>query len=224
MTFSTYFRIGCAAALTLLCAGQLMAGEITSYTWSSSVASIAAAGVPTPVPFPNNDDIVGSSGILGNYLFVTQKAYFGVGPADIEFTVVPSGGVTEYWVEEGVSNGTGFDFTGYRLELGFGMGAGFVPSASGDGLDFDAPDFNLPTSFAPFFTAWSESEDVISASGGLLPNGGFSLPYFRFAIDVPDGITNFTLRQLPIVVPEPASMALLGLGAVCWLGKRRRSA
>ena len=209
---------GCVAAFTLAFTGTLHAGQISGFTWSSGIGSVAGVTI-VPAVDPNNDDVPGPS---LNELFVTQKHYIGIGPVDIEFTVVPTGGVTEYTIIEGVSNSTGFDFTEYRMELGFGMGAGFVQSAPGDGLDFDAPDYNLPTSLAPFFTTVTVTEDVISASGGIsLPNGAFTIPYFQFAIDVPDGITAFTLRQVPTAVPEPASLALLMLGGVTMFHRPR---
>ena len=217
MTNKRTLIIGCAAALTLSCAGPLRAGEITSFSWSSGIASVAGVTI-VPPPDPNNDDVAGMS---LNYLHVTQKNYMGVGPVDIEFTVAHTGGVTEYTIEEGVSNSTGLDFIEYRIELGYGMGSAFVPSPPGDGLDFDAPDYNLPTSFSPFFSTVTVTEDVITATGGVLPNGAFSLPYFTFAIDVPDGISSFTLRQVPTAVPEPSCMVVLTIGAMLWRVRRR---
>lgn len=209
---------GCVAAFTLAFTGSLQAGQISGFTWSSGIGSVAGVTI-VPAVDPNNDDV---AGVSLNELFVTQKHYIGIGPVDIEFTVVPTGGVTEYTIIEGVSNSTGFDFTEYRMELGFGMGIDFVQSAPGDGLDFDAPDYNLPTTLAPFFTTVTVTEDVITASDGIsLPNGAFTIPYFQFAIDVPDGISAFTLRQVPTAVPEPASVALLTLGAVTTLSRRR---
>ena len=42
-----------------------------------------------------------------------------------------------------------------------------------------------------------------------------------FHIDVPDGITEFTLRQEPIAIPEPGSAALLLLTAGLAMRRRR---
>ena len=133
-------------------------------------------------------------------------------------------GTTEYRVIENVQNSTGVDWSGYRVELGFGVGAGFVPSIPGDGLDFDDED-NSPINFAPlpadFTIVTRPSEDVLVASGGTLLDGQFSGTDFIFHLDVPEGITEFTLRQQPILVPEPGSLTMLGLGVLVALRRRR---
>lgn len=208
-------RMTLVAVLLLACliSLPLRAGEITGFSWSSGVASVAGVTIIPPID-AGNDDIAGTS---PNIQVVTQKHYTGIGPVDIEFfvnTSTPPNGTTEYRFEEGVDNSTPFDWVGYRLELGFGTGADFVLSTDGDGLDFDSPDFNSPLDFTTFFSsAVAISEDVIVASGGVHPNGsGFSIPPYVFTIDVPDGIESFTLRQRPIPVPEPASLMMLVLG------------
>jgi hypothetical protein len=204
--------------LLLLVAAPSPAGQITALNWFSGIASVAADPIP-PLMAPNNNDVAGPS---PNQLLVTQKNYVGIGPVDLEFTVTPSGGVTEYVINEGVANSTGIPWNGYRLELGFGVGPGFMLSPSGDDLDFDAPDFNSGTQFSAFFPTWVETEDVITASGGIFPNGGFTTPLFRFSVDVPDGISAFTIRQIPIPVPEPTTTALLGIGLTSCLVRRRQ--
>lgn len=157
----------------------------------------------TPTPF--DDNVVGSS---LNFIRVNQKAYDQVDFIDMVFTVIDDGiGTTEYNFLEGVFNGTGIPWTDYHLELGFGTGAGFVISPSGDGLDFDSPDFDSPTAFAPF-TSVTFGEDTIDAIGGVFVSGGFH--EFEFNIDVPDGISEFTVRQYPTIAsPEPGTYLLL---------------
>jgi len=201
------------AAMLFVPGSSLLAGEITLISWFSGVGSVAGEFI-FPLAAANNDDVPGQS---PNFLLVTQKAYNAIGPVDLEFTVVPSGGTTEYFIEEGVDNGTGIYWSGYRLELGFGVGSAFVPSTSGDGLDFDFPDQNSGADFTTFFSTLTEIEDELIASGGIFPAGFFTTPPFFFSVDVPDGITSFTIRQQPIPVPEPVSFALLtmlGLGTV----------
>ncbi len=205
----------CVAATLLTITGPVRAGQITGFSWSSGIASIAGEPVLPPVDI-NNDNVVGAS---PNGILVTQKDFFGVnGVADIVFSVIDSGGTTEYAVTEGVNNSSGVDWDQYRIELGFGEGALFVPSTPLDGLDFDTPDEDSPFDFSAFFsTPTLVGEDVILATGGLFPYLAFTTPLFQFSIDVPDGIDSFTLRQIPIAVPEPVSaslMAMLGLGVL----------
>lgn len=157
---------------------------------------------------------------------IFQKDFTGIGFSDIEFEVVDSGGVTEYAIVEGVLNNTGSDWASYHVQLGFGTGTDFVISPSSDGLDFDAPFYNSTISFDPTpylsFPSYTASEDVIDAFG---PPGQLDFQYnepFVFHIDVPDGITSFTLRQYPVAVPEPASVLLLAMLVLGGLTRRAR--
>ena len=208
------------ATLNLLTALPLRAGEITTFNWFSGVASVAGIAV-SPPSSPNNDDVIGTS---PNNIFVAQKDYVGIGPVDLEFDVINSGGVTEYLVTEGVLNHTGLTWSGYRIQLGFGTGLGFVKSTPGDGLDFDAPNFNSDFFFNPapgFFPSVTVLADDILASGGVMPDFSYA-GNFLFTIDVPDGITSFTIRQAPVPVPEPATLTLLGLGVLVLQCVRRQ--
>ena len=208
------------AALSTLAVTTARAGEVTGFNWYSGVASVASTTIFPPVA-PNNDDVAGLS---LNEIFITQKNYFAMGPVDLTFDVTNSGGVTEYEFKEGVFNNTGLNWSSYHIELGYGTGVGFVKSLSGDGLDFDSPDFNSPFNFNPspgFFPSVSVTEDDVYASGGVMPYLTFA-GYFRFAVDVPDGITQFTVRQSPVAVPEPSSWALASLGLVGLALYRRR--
>jgi hypothetical protein len=223
MNAKSLLTTSCFASLVILSVGPLQAGEIVSYTWSSGVASVGLYFIAPPVS-PNNDDVAGAS---PNTIDIFQKDYVGIGPVDIEYTVIDSGdatgSVTEYIFSEGIQNGTGSDWSDYHIQLGFGVGADFVPSPSGDGLDFDAPDYNSPFSFAPFTTV-DVFEDDIDAYGGVITSPSFTFP-FVFTIDVPDGITKFTLRQYPTTdfIPEPSTLLLACLGFVgTFAGRRRR--
>lgn len=209
-----------AAMLTILTATAVQAGEITGFSWFSGVASVAATTILPPVA-PNNDDVVGLS---PNDAWVTQKNYVAIGPVDLVFDVTNSGGVTEYAFREGVFNNTTLNWSSYHIELGFGNGIGFVKSLAGDGLDFDAPDYNSPLNFNPapgFFPSATATEDDIIASGGVMPYLSFA-GYFRFTVDVPDGITSFTIRQSPVAVPEPSTWVLASLGLLGLAIYRRR--
>ena len=228
MTITRRIAECAAVALTLLATAKLPAGEITGVTWFSGVASVAGT-IILPPSAPNNDDVIGTS---PNSIFVTQKDYVAIGPVDLVFDVRDTGDVTEYLVMEGVSNSTGVDWVSYHLELGFGNGSGFVKSVDGDGLDFDALDYNSDVDFDPFpgvFPTVVVTQDDIFASGGVLPNLAFA-GNFLFHVDVPDGITSFTIRQSPVAAPEPSTLALalvgiLGLSLAAtdkkWRGQKR---
>lgn len=209
--------VAASVSAVALSSVSAQAGQITGITWFSGVASVAGEGVAPAAP-ANNDNVVGTS---PNTIFILQKDYVGIGPVDIVLDVIDSGGVTEYLVTEGVQNSTGLDWSGYRIELGTGTGAGFVKSTPGDGLDFDYPDFDSDLDFNPggfFFPTVTATEDDLTATGGVHPDFAYAGNYL-FHVDVPDGITSFTIRQTPIPVPEPASAGLLALGG---LALRRR--
>ncbi len=161
---------------------------------------------------PNNDNVA----VSDNLLHAWQKDFGSIDYIDIDFRVTDSGGTTEYLFREGVNNSTGIDWTDYHLILGFGTGASFVPSTPGDGLDFDSPDQDSLYDFGPF-TTLTITEDTIDAEGGIFPYLSFF--EFYFPIDVPDGITQFTIRQLP-TIPEPTSLALLALAGVALVRRR----
>lgn len=213
--------IAATAVLSLTGIASTHAGEIVSWAWDpTGIASVALAGVPDPNDL-SNDNVDGDS---SNGLLVTQKAYFSNGPVDIVVNVVDSGGVTEYTIMEGVDNGTGIPWSGYRIILGFGTGTGFTMSPDDDGLDFDAPDFDSAPDFSGsgYFADYSWDEDELVAFDGIFPVGGFPTPLYKFNIDVPDGISSFTIRQQPIAVPEPGSLVLVTLALPALLFRRRR--
>ncbi len=167
-----------------------------------------------------NDNQVGLPPDDNNQV-IPIKRFDNTGYIEIEFLVRPStpGGVTEYRFFEAVDNNTGIDWNGYLIVLGFGVGANFQVSPSGDGLDFDAPFFDSPPTSTAFATILP-AEDVLTFSNGLHSSGS---QIYEFRIDVPDGIQSFTLRQFPIPVPEPGTLAL-AVGALIGLVafKRRR--
>ena len=146
----------------------------------------------------NNDNQTGG-GPADNNITVPIKRFDNVGYIDIEFNVSSTSGVTEYKVTESVDNDTGIFWSSYTMQLGFGIGNQFVLSGPGDGLDFDAPLYDLlPTSGA--FASVITNEDVLVFNNGV---HNLALQLYTLRIDVPDDRVRFTLRQYPTAVPEP---------------------
>jgi hypothetical protein len=199
---------------------------------SGPPGSVIAAAFPLAAS-PNNDNAVTAS---PNFV-AAGKTFAGLGFVDMQFAVDSSGGTTEYFVNEGVilggvQNQTGVAWTGYNVELGFGVGDEFVPSSPADLLDFDLPGAD-PTPTNTVFTTLNHQGDRLTWTGGVLPHGGLMLA--TFSIDVPDvsgGIPpseiistgyRFTVRQYatPAAAPEPVTGMLLGLGLAAWAASRR---
>lgn len=100
-----------------------------------------------------------------------------------------------------MNNTTGITWTDFHFSL--------IPTVAGDGLDFDTPDRD-PTPTSTAFTTLGHGADNINWSGGAVSSPGAVL--FTLSIDVPDGLTSFTLRAVPTVIPEPSTLALAGSG------------
>jgi hypothetical protein len=172
----------------------------------------------------NNDNVPSANGIDGN-LVVPFKRFDNPDIIDIQFTVAASDGVTEYQVNEFVDNNTGVAWGSYRMLLGFGTGANFVLSPLNDGLDFDTgpPGGNdTPPTSGAFSTVSRPDEDQLLFTGGT--HGPGAQPY-SVRIDVPDlsgrQTPTFTLRQIPIVIPEPGTSLLATVVALCLVMRRR---
>lgn len=199
-------------------AGSAGAGTITTFQSASGPGLQSLSFNNFVNGTTNNDNVVGPS---DNLILIHQKAFGTSQYIDMDFTVDPSGGTTEYILTEGLANNTPDTWTSYRIELGFGLGASYVSSVAGDGLDFDSPDFDSPAELViPFFADVVFGEDVIILETGSMPPLSFS--DLIFSLDVPDGISSFTIRQIPIVAPEPASglLTLAGLLALACAGRR----
>jgi hypothetical protein len=202
--------LSACAVVVILCApsfaGTIQPGPVSS---GPGLGLVQVPVVSTPTP---NNDNVPTSGLPDNNIVVPLKRFDNNDYIDIEFTVSTSTGITEYKISESVDNNTGINWTGYRVQLGFGTGANFAMSPANDGLDFDAPDFDFPGPTSTSMGAGLASQDEIVFSGAQ----GTGLAVLNFRIDVPDGLTDgkFTLRQFPIPIPEPSTALMLVLGGI----------
>jgi PEP-CTERM motif len=210
-----------AVVAALLCSNASAGTILATPAPVPSGPGLGFATVAAVVTVQANNDNVPSPNFLDNNVTVPLKRFDNPGYIDIEFTVAPSDGVTEYQVSEFVDNNTGLPWSQYNMVLGFGTGAGFVVSPLGDGLDFDFPTYDTPPNSAAFPTVLTPDEDQLVFTGGI--HGAGAQPYV-LRIDVPDlsSRTNrFTLRQWPTAIPEPSSIALIVLGAVYFALRRR---
>jgi hypothetical protein len=123
---------------TGLTSSSVQAGTITGV---GAILGTGLGSVTVPPFFTlseGNDDQPGGPGFDGN-IIVPIKRFDNTGFIDIEFFVRSSdpSGTTEYQFFESVDNNTFVDWDSYTLQLGFGLGDGFVPGPAADGLDFD---------------------------------------------------------------------------------------
>lgn len=228
-------QLGSTLAACALAVSHASAGVISSFDLSAGAGLGLANVLELASPDPNNDNVA----VLSRNLINIDKRFDHFGEIDMVFSVTNSDGTTEYWVDDVVTNNSGVKWYDYHFELGFGVGAAFVPSNLFDFLDFDAPD-NDPTPTSTDFQTLAHGSNEIGWSDGVIdfvPNPGSVSRQFLLSIDVPDynleipesaiirdptgGIAgyHFTLRQYP--TPEPVTGVLAGLAALGVLIVRR---
>lgn len=163
---------------------------------------------------PNNDNY--SDPANPNFVFFNEKVFDHTDYIDIVFDVVDTGGTTEYGFVESVFNFAPETWLAYRTEVGFGTGVDFVLADPGAGLDLDTPDRD-PTPISNVFASHTHLPAAIHWEDGEMPFGFVDAMFF--SMDVPDGITQFTVRETPLI-PEPAALTLLGALTVIALRRR----
>jgi PEP-CTERM motif len=215
-----YFVLAAVLVLALLASTAPAGVILATPAPQASGPGLGFATVAAVVTVQPNNDNVPDPQKLDNNIVVPLKRFDHADYIDLEFSVNPSDGVTEYQVSEFVDNNTGSDWSSYRMVLGYGTAAGFTISGVGDGLDFDSPDYDTPPTSGAFSNVDTSDEDILTFSGGT--HGSAAVPY-TFRIDVPDlrDHLTFTLRQIPTVVPEPGSL-VLAVMAAAGLAFRRR--
>lgn len=112
---------------------------------------------------------------------------------------------SKFTVTSTVTNEEGFTWTGYLLELNPAEAATFVNGSAG------STKFSTVTYPDDWTVVFAAPQEV--AVGQVVT--------LQFDVYIPDGGPyTFSLTQTPI--PEPATFALLGLGSLVFLAKRRR--
>jgi hypothetical protein len=197
--------------LIAVCALQTVAEAAVITSLRSVSLPGSSTGTVGPVgatPSPNNDNAIDPSPNTIPYSVFLNTP----GTLETEFLLQPSGGTTEYRITQQLVNNTGLAWQGFVFELGFGTGSAFIRSTLADELDFDASRFD-PGPVSPAFPFLDATPDRLAWSGATV--GSIGSATFSLALDVPDGLQAFTLRQIPVgtpvPVPEPAPGALLVL-------------
>jgi hypothetical protein len=247
--------IFCIAVVVIgfMCLGptQARGGEITSFRMKAGPGLGDVTVVHILTPSPNNDNTLDRSPNEVDIIKVFAKTDI----IDTVFNVRNTGGITEYFFSEAgdyfVLNATPDIWVDYHFQLGFGIGAGFLPSSGIDGIDFDEPYADVvgvggtgpdPTPTSSVFTIRIQPArpDVIDwfAPGTVSPGHRVE---FTLSIDLPDVNTGipaafwfsstengpidsyqFTLRELPSPLPEPSTLSVVSVGALTCLVVRWR--
>lgn len=201
------------AALAVSASAGVISGDTQFGPHAGTGSGLGAVFVPAVVTTALNNDDGPTPEAFDDNIVVPIKRFDFNGYIDIQFAVTPSGGVTEYQFSESIDNNTGANWNGYLMILGYGVGPDFVGSTGGDGLDFDVPDLNWGLATSAFAEILTDGDWMLFAVGVQ----GTGAERIQFRIDVPDvsrlspGFGHFTLRQIPSIVPEPTTLAIVCL-------------
>jgi hypothetical protein len=206
--------------------GSTAAKVILDYSVNGFAAPVSTRALNNDNVVSGNPNSIALPGTPGPGISVTS-----LNPIDIVFDMQSSQGTTEYFVDELLTNNTGVAWSGFNMQIGFGTGANFqidglVNSPLLNNPDFDAPNYD-PTPTSSGFSQLTTNPNELTWSGGSVPANGINFLGLGFSLDTPDDLLGnvtsaFTLREIPIPVPEPSTLALLTLGADSLLAMRRR--
>ena len=121
---------------------------------------------------------------------------------------------------QNITNTTGSDWDTYTIDI--------TPAA---GYTVSNIQVNLPLTphpnYLPNVLGWGAlptavlSGNQIIYTGGLVPAGATFQTYFTFDITESSGSFGYSVANSPHLVPEPASLSLVGLGAMLLLRRKR---
>ena len=229
-----------AVCMTIMPAQVALAGIITGVTVSGPGGFAASVVIATTSP-GNDNTVPASPNSIDITKTMTSVAMSPTDPGtaylDFTFSVADSGTVTEYFVTETVTNGSGVTWLDFHQALGFPVADAFpifgaepfTTSGPADGLGFDAPGFD-PLPLSPAFPTVTPGPENLSWLSAGFPDPGATT--FTFSLDLPDfsaatmpaaaaigGGYEFRVRQwATITAPAPVPAASpLGLAILMML-------
>ena len=133
------------------------------------------------------------------------KEFTNLDPIDIQLSVDPSEGTTEYLFVENIYNNTGENWTDYHVLLGVGIGDDFESLTNFgfdfQGLDFDTPDadpapafvyvnndllLDDPLDITPIFATLFHGDQELTFQDGVFASPNIKPAILAFSFDVPD--------------------------------------